>query len=540
MKNLNWFYRHRTFYISIAAATLYFAVEPVFRHFYFEFSPKDFIVVHTLFESISIIIAFMCFGITFHSRKMAGNGQNLFLGVAFLSIGILDIFHTLSYHGMPDFITPNSVNKATQLWIMARLVGAAAFLAAAFIRPDRTNRFVRPLPLMVVGLAIPAAVMYLVVLHPGSMPAMFVDGVGLTPLKIRLEYLVVAMETAAALVFFRMYTKTHEDHLVYFIGAMALGIFSELFFTLYASPYDVFNLMGHVYKVGSYLFVYQMLFVTSISSPYTALSNAKDVLREYSGHLEDMVLERTWELADTNKELMRLAKLKDEFIAMCSHDMRSPLQSSILLIELLLDETEGPLSDDQKQSLEAVMANEYSQLELVTNLLELARHEQGGLKLELSDVDINNMLEGWISRHRVVAEKKGIDLTIDIGGELSGVRWPLDKFKMGRVMDNLASNALKFTPAGGSIKASAGKDPDGLLRVSVFNSGPAIPEQELGPIFDRFHSSSVSGASNRHGFGLGLNIVKVKVELHGGRVWAQSEEGVGNTFTFTIPRAQEN
>jgi len=540
MKTFRSFDRHRTFYISIAAATVYFLLEPLFRRFYFTFSPDSFIVMHSLMEAVSIIVAFMCFGITFHSRNMARNAQNLFLGVAFLSIGMLDIFHTLSYQGMPDFLTPNTINKATQLWIIARLVGAAAFLSAAFIRPDRTSRFVRPLPLLVAGLAIPAAVLYFIVARPGTLPAMFVDGVGLTPLKVRLEYVIVAMEAAAALVFFRMYRKTHEEHLIYFIGAMALGVFSELLFTLYASPYDIYNLMGHVYKVGSYLFIYQMLFVTSISSPYDALSNAREVLREYSDHLEDTVMERTKELAETNRELVRLVKLKDEFLAMCSHDMRSPLHSSILLLDLLLEETEGGLSDDQKQSLKAVMDNEYSQLELVTNLLELARHEQGGLKLELSDVDIREMMERWTARHRVIAEKKGITLSSEVSVKLHNLRWPLDEFKMGRVMDNLASNALKFTPAGGIIKVNADADAEGRLRIRVFNSGPAIPKTELDAVFDKYFTSRAGGDKNMRGTGIGLSIAKTKVELHGGRIWADSEEGVGNTFTFTIPRAQTN
>ncbi len=531
-----WFQKHRVLYLSLAAAAVYFVLEPMSGRFYYVFSPEGFIVLHSIMEAISIIIAFMSFGITFHSRKLAKNSQNLFLGVAFLCIGLIDVFHALSYDGMPSFITPNTVDKATQLWMLARLVGAAAFLAAAFIRPDRPGRILKPFPLLTAGLAIPVAVLYFVVIHPGHLPAMFVPGEGLTPLKINLEYAIVAAQTVAAMLFYRMYMKTHEDHLVYFIGAMVMGICSELFFTLYASPYDIYNFMGHAYKVAGYFFIYYMLFVTSIEKSYSELSNAKEVLSEYSEHLEDTVMERTKELADTNKELVRLVNMKNEFLAICSHDMRAPLQSSILLLDMLLDGSEGTLTPDQKQSLEAVKKNEYDQLALVVNILGLAVREQGGLRLNLVDVDVARLIEQWAPRHIFIAERKGIRFVTDVAS--AGVKWRLDEFKISQVLNNLASNALKFTPSGGEIRITADMGGEGSnLRVSVFNSGQAIRRDELSTIFERFHTSARRPSTKGHGsVGLGLNIAKTNVELHGGKIWAESEEGVGNTFTFTIPQ----
>lgn len=533
---MDWFSRHKIFYISLAAATTYFVFVPLSGHFYYDFSPESFIVLHSAMESISIVIAFMSFGITFHSHKMAKNSQNLFLGVAFLCIGLIDIFHALSYKGMPAFITANSVDKATQLWIFARLTGAAAFLAAAFIRPDRPSRALTPYPLLAAGLAIPAVVLVLVVFYPQMLPDMFVPGDGLTPLKVDLEYAIVAAEAAAALLFYNNYRKTHEDHLVYFIGAMVMGIFSELLFTFYASPYDIYNLMGHVYKVAGYFFIYNMLFVTSIEKPYVELSNAKGVLREYSEHLEDKVMERTSALDAKNRELVRLSKLKDDFLAMCSHDLRAPLQSSILLLELLLDEVEGELTPDQKQSLNALMKNEHEQLDLVNNLLGLARKEEG-LRLNLSDVDVSKMIGSWAENQRLIAGKKGIGFEVAAAG---GIMWRLDEFKITQVLGNLVSNALKFTPAGGVIRVTVDTSgPDGSLRVSMYNSGPAIPRSELGTIFDRFTQAGRGGDASRKGMGLGLNIARTNVELHGGSIRAESEEGAGNTFTFIIPKGGE-
>lgn len=534
MRISDWINDHRLYTVSLAAATVYFLFVPLTGLYYHEFHQHDFIILHTVTEAISIIIAFMCFGVTFHSHKLSKNTQDLFLGVAFLSIGVIDIVHTLSYLGMPDMITPNTVNKATQLWMAARLTGAAAFFAAALISGDRELTALRPYPLLAAGLTYAVIAVCCILFLPNIVPAMFVPGSGLTPLKVYLEYAIVAAHAATILLLYRTFRRTGAGHLIYFMGALAMGIYSELLFTLYASPYDIYNLMGHVYKMGGYLCIYAMLFVTSVERPYSELTNAKDLLRDYAHHLEDKVLERTLDLVDKNAELLRLSRLKTDFLAMCSHDMKNPLQTNNLIIDMLLEEMDGPLNDRQRRSLEMLQDNEEEQYALITNLLDLARREQGAMSLNAFLADVSAMVEAWERRLMVPANDKGIVIETDIEDGLTAM---LDEFKVAQVLNNLGSNALKFTPRGGVIRLFAGMDNEGALAVRMFNSGEAIPATMLENIFDKYIQVADRRKAAHEGVGLGLNIAKGHVELHGGRIWAESEEGVGNTFCFTLPGA---
>lgn len=528
--------RHPTFLIFFAAAAVYFLFVPLSGRFYTDFHPHDFIILHSVSEAVSIVIAFMCFGITFHSHRMSRNTQNLFLGIAFLSIGIIDIFHTLSYNGMPDFITPNTVNKATQLWITARLIGAAAFFAAVFVRPDAGSALLRPYPMLAVGLILPAVVLYLLVFHPYIFPDMFVPGHGLTPLKIRLEYSVAGLQAVTAALIYRQFRKDGQAHLVYFIGALLLGVFSELLFTLYASPYDIYNLMGHVYKVGSYLLIYMMLFVTSIEEPYNELSNAKEVLREYTYNLEDMVMERTNALNEKNSELTELNRLKNDLLAVCSHDMKTPIQTNTLLAELMLEGVDGPLTEPQREAIEVIRKNDQELNELITNLIDLARKEQGDITLNTEPVDLAQMLKGWASKHETLAKKKGVRFSVDVGVNSHPIIAEIDRFKIKQTLNNLLSNAFKYTPEGGNIRLTVSQaHREDWLWFSMFNTGPAIPKSRLTAIFDKYVQARPGGHPASEGVGLGLNIAKNHVEMHGGRIWAESEEGVGTTIIFTLP-----
>lgn len=531
--------KHRALFVSLSAATVYFLFVPVSGYFYHDFQPYNYIVLHSVIEAISIVISLMCFGITLHSHKMAKNSQNLFLGMALLSIGTIDIFHTLSYMGMPDFITANSVNKATQLWIIARLIGAGAFLAAAFIRPDMDSPYIRPYPMLAAGLFLPAAVLAWLLYYPETFPAMFVPGTGLTPLKIDLEYVVVAAEALTAALVFRMYIKTRQDHLLYFVGALMLGIFSEMFFTLYASPYDIYNLMGHVYKMAGYLLIYMMLFVTSIEHPYQELSNTKDVLRDYTYHLEDMVMERTNAVNEKNRELYGLNRLKNDLLAMCSHDMKTPLQVNMLLIELMQEGVDGPLTDKQRENLDIIGRNDQELRDLIANLLDLARTEQGGLRLNAEVEDVGELVGSWASKHQIVADMKRVGFVVDAANRGKPMHVNLDAFKIRQVLNNLISNAFKFTPEGGEIRLTATQDGhDGWLTVRMFNTGPAIPASSFASIFEKYAQAGGHQRAKHEGVGLGLNIAKNLVELHGGRIWAESEEGAGTAISFTIPPGQ--
>jgi len=529
--------KHKALSVFLAVSTALFLLAPAEGLMHHDFGPVSYIAIHSVLESISVIISFMCFGITWHSFYQDRNNRDLFLGVTFLSLGILDTVHALSYYGMPDFITPNTVNKATQLWVAARLLGGVAFFCAAFIKTDKAKASMRPYPLLLAGLFASLGISSGIVFFSDGLPAMFVPGEGLTGLKVGLEYCAVLLDAGAAVLFWRLYRRSRQEVFLYFIGAMALSVFSELYFTIYASPYDTYNLMGHLYKVGAYFFIYMKLFATSIKKPYRELENAREVLREYSHHLEDMVADRTSALEEKNAELERLGKLKTDFLAMCSHDMKSPLQSTMLHLDLLISGSDGELNQGQKESLEAVQKNETYLLSLITNILDLARKEQGALKLNLSRVEVNDFVGSWAEENKAMARQKRLQFNVEPDVERPS-HCEMDKLKVTQVLNNLMSNAMKFTPPDGeirlSVKPEAGAGGNGQLCFGMFSTGPAIPREDLMRVFEKYARVPGAGRAEGEGTGLGLSIAKNIVELHGGRIWAENE-AKGNIFKFTIP-----
>jgi PAS domain S-box-containing protein len=240
------------------------------------------------------------------------------------------------------------------------------------------------------------------------------------------------------------------------------------------------------------------------------------------------------DLAAQNERLRELDKLKDEFIALVSHELRTPLTSIRGYTELLLDETAGELSDDQRQFLEVVERNSHRLLHLVGDLLFLAQIEAGKLVLEIGALDMGSIASESVEAARPAAEEKRITLTLATGPV------PLlaaDRARMGQLLDNLVSNAVKFTPEGGRVDVRL-RTLKGCAVVEVRDSGIGIPQAEKRFLFQRFFRTSTATEHAIQGTGLGLAISKAIVEAHGGEIAVESVEGEGTTFRVTFPLQQ--
>ena len=250
-----------------------------------------------------------------------------------------------------------------------------------------------------------------------------------------------------------------------------------------------------------------------------------------------IVRKRTKSLARKNAELERLNRLKTDVMAACSHDMKSPLQSGILLLETLLDGQDGALTEEQRKSIEAVLKGDEELLGLITNLLDLARREDDAMRLHPEPAYLTCMLETWALNQSVVARKKRLRFDYEVSDGLVEAVFEVDFFKIQQALGNLISNAFKFTPEGGAIRFRADLTGDGWLAASLFNSGPAIPKEKLPVIFEKYAQWDEGSRRVKEGAGLGLHIARMIIEMHGGKVWAESAEGEGNTFYFTLPPA---
>jgi signal transduction histidine kinase len=238
------------------------------------------------------------------------------------------------------------------------------------------------------------------------------------------------------------------------------------------------------------------------------------------------------QLADQNARLRELDGLKDEFISLVSHELRTPLTSIRGYVELLLDE-EG-LDEEQRRFLAVVDRNSERLLELVSDLLFLAQVDAGKLTFELGPVDLEELVAECVESALPAAAAKGVAVasTIDHLPALDG-----DRARLAQVLDNLISNAIKFTPAGGRVEVRlAAADDTAVLEVE--DTGLGLREDELARLFERFFRSSRATEHAIPGTGLGLTIAKTIVERHGGRIALESAVDVGTTVRVELPLSQ--
>ena len=235
--------------------------------------------LHSALEMFAIAVAVMVFAIGWIAIT-PGLRNIVLLGCAFLGVGLIEFGHLLSYQGMPEFVTPSDPEKAIAFWLATRFLeaGALLFVALSSWQPvaTRGQRYS-----FLAGVLIYVAIVYWVILfHQDSLPRTFVAGVGLTPLKIGLEYLLAAMYLAAAAAFFvRAHVAQPFDVGGLLIAALILAL-SELFFTRYSEVTDHFNLLGHVYNVIAYGFICKSVFVDNVRLPYQRLARSQQKLLE--------------------------------------------------------------------------------------------------------------------------------------------------------------------------------------------------------------------------------------------------------------------
>jgi len=232
-------------------------------------------------------------------------------------------------------------------------------------------------------------------------------------------------------------------------------------------------------------------------------------------------------------ELRHLRTVRRDFVANVSHELRTPLAS----VRLLVDTLEAGALDDPSVAAGFVhrIGVETDQLvQMVNELLELSRIESGQLPFKREAVDVGEVVSQAVSRLSVVAEDRGILVTTELLEPLPRVL--VDRDQAVQVLLNLLFNAIKFTPAGGSVHIRA-TSRVGFVEIAVIDTGVGIHADDLARIFERFYKSDKSRVRARGGTGLGLPIARHIVEAHGGNIWAESVEGHGSTFSFTLPTA---
>ncbi|MHB8642713.1 MAG: sensor histidine kinase, partial [Gaiellaceae bacterium] len=230
-------------------------------------------------------------------------------------------------------------------------------------------------------------------------------------------------------------------------------------------------------------------------------------------------------------ELEQLDRLKDELISVVSHDLRTPLTSIMGYIDLLREGEVGELNTEQLGFLDVVQRNSQRLLRLVNDLLFIARVREDRVELDLSEVDVAAVAEDAVMASFARASLAGVSVKASIDGPAYAFA---DRNRIEDLLDNLVSNAVKFTPEGGRVDVHVAAREDGIT-LDVSDTGIGIPVGDRRYLFERFFRSSNTG--NVQGAGLGLAIVKAIVDAHGGSIDVESEEGRGTTFSVVLPRA---
>ena len=241
------------------------------------------------------------------------------------------------------------------------------------------------------------------------------------------------------------------------------------------------------------------------------------------------------EIAEKNTELRQLNEVKSQLLGMAAHDLRNPLSVVSVASQFLLDDASRALPEAKRTDfMRRINASSEFMLKLIDDLLDVAKIESGKLDLELKDEDLCALIEENLTMNRMLAERKGIRL--DFAHECGVPRFRFDRGKVEQVLNNLISNALKFSRSGTAVTVTAARV-NGSAVVSVRDNGQGIPAEELGKLFKPFSKTSVRSTDGEKSTGLGLAISRKIVEGHRGRIWAESEVGKGSTFSFSLPVA---
>ena len=237
------------------------------------------------------------------------------------------------------------------------------------------------------------------------------------------------------------------------------------------------------------------------------------------------------ELRRLYREVETASQHKSDFLANMSHELRTPLNAIIGFSQVLREGMAGDVNEKQREYLDDILSSGNHLLSLINDVLDLSKVEAGQVELELAPFSLQDALERGVAMVRERATRDGVQVTLAANPELDVVTG--DERRIRQVIFNLLSNAVKFTPAGGSVDVSA-TQVNGEVSVTVADTGPGVGVEDLRRIFEEFQQTE-AGIEQGEGTGLGLALSKRLVELHGGRIWVDSELGRGSTFVFTLP-----
>lgn len=271
-----------------------------------------------------------------------------------------------------------------------------------------------------------------------------------------------------------------------------------------------------------------------ISKPWKT-TELLSTIRQCIEHYDLVVAAKTHEeeLEIANKRLKEMYEIQKEFTSTVSHELRTPLASIKMAIDLVSQETVGPINDEQKDVLGRAKQETDRLKRLIDDILDLTKIEAGKLRMNFMLNDIHQVITQVTEAQKDVAKNRGLYVKTEFDGNVPQI--PFDRDRLVQVLNNLLSNAIKFTKQGGITVKTQDKSSENHILVSVIDTGKGISESDLPKLFQKFQQIESAQDNEEGGTGLGLAICKEILARHGGKIWVESKLGEGTSFNFVLP-----
>ena len=478
----------------------------------------SYLLFHTLIELFSIVVSLVIFVLAWNTRQVQENHYLLFLGVALLFTGALELLHTLAYKGFGVF-PKYDANLPTQLWIAFRYLAAFTFLIAPLFIARKLD-----VPKMIAVYALVTSLL-IGAIFLDLFPECFIEGRGLTPFKIYSEYVIILMFLAGLGLLIR--NRESFDRTVLRLMALAIvaSVLSELSFTQYVSVFGPANMIGHFFLLASVACIYKAIVVTGMVEPARLLFRNLKLSEEKVSRLNEELSESVVKLEAANREL-------EAFSYSVSHDLRAPLRHISGFASCLSEDYASRLDEQGKDYLARIQRGADKMSWLIDDMLRLSQISRQ--EMNRGDVNLSKIASSVVKELRETNPGRNVDINV-----MEGLGAAADLRLMEIVMSNLLGNAWKFTS-----KTENAQIEFGVMSENIGQSGhigpifyvrdngsgfnPEFSEKMFLP-FRRLHSDK-----DFEGTGIGLAIVERTIRRHGGRIWAESEVGKGATVYFTL------
>ncbi|MBF0344957.1 MAG: hypothetical protein HQL06_12095 [Nitrospirae bacterium] len=497
---------------------------PLFNHY---------LLFHSVAEIFSIIVAYSIFVVAWNSKKWMANDYLLFLGIASLFIGVLDLVHTLAFKGMGVFINHDEVNRAASIWIAARYLESISLLIAPLFFKKKLH--IKPVILiysLIVFVVLGAIIFW------GIFPTCFVDGKGLTSFKKISEY-VISLILLTALFMLRKNRKEFNPKVFKLLNyAIIVTIFTELMFTFYSLPYDIFNFAGHILKIASFFLMYRAIVVTGIKRPFDIifrqLKHNEDELRHLNRQLEIRVDQEVTVSHQKEQLLIHQSKMAamGEMIGAIAHQWRQPLNAiSVMIMDVKDAYVFGEINEDY---INTITQNIDNQIQFMSNTINDFRKFLQPSK-EKVPFNVSHAIKDVLLLFAFMMNKNYIEIKLEC--KESGVKKILfrqdcidicqceegfivygypNEFK--HVIFNLINNARDAIITG-RVRGVSSKETKGdisivlysinsSVRIEIADNGGGIPQEIMERVFDPYFTTK----EEAQGTGIGLYISKVIIE----------------------------